>query len=113
MYERVLFLPEVREYFKELADTLYDCNYFGLKEQAKRYADGLFTDIEKNLPTKLKKRAPAYFNRYSKNMYYAVFKKNKNTQWYVFFSIYLKNGERIYLVKYLGNNHCVAQYLPK
>jgi hypothetical protein len=42
---------------------------------------------------------------------YAVFKESKNTHWYVFFRVYKKNGEDIYQVRYIANNHTVAQYL--
>jgi hypothetical protein len=108
---KVLFLPEVRKYFKKLAEILYDYNYFGLKHQAKKYVYELFVDIENNLPGKHRRKAPVYFNRYYRNMYYAVFRKNQNTQWYVFFTIYKENGEQIYLVKYLNNNHVIAQYM--
>jgi hypothetical protein len=44
-------------------------------------------------------------------MFYATFKKNKSTQWYVFFNIYADNGEAIYLVRYISNNHMIAQFL--
>ena len=64
-----------------------------------------------NLPVKLHRPAPDYFNKYGKNMEYAVFKKNKHTQWYVFFRVYQKDGEIIYQVRYIGNNHTIAQYL--
>jgi hypothetical protein len=112
---KVLFLPEVREYFRELAGILYQKGYFGLEEAAIEYARGLFNDISSKLPNKIKKPAPAHFNRYGENMYYAVFKKNQRTRWYVFFNIYTniytKNGETIYLVRYMNNNHVTAQHL--
>jgi hypothetical protein len=40
-------------------------------------------------------------------MSYAVFKKNNNTSWYVFFNY----EDDIYYVRYIGNNHTCAQYL--
>ena len=40
-----------------------------------------------------------------------TFKKNKNTQWYAFFRIYEERGELIYQIRYIANNHTVAQYL--
>ena len=45
------------------------------------------------------------------NMYYTIFKKSKNTQWYVFFRVYKEKGEVIYQVRYISNNHVIAQYL--
>jgi len=44
-------------------------------------------------------------------MFYAVFKKNKRTQWYVFFNVYEADGQVVYLVRYMGNNHVIAQFL--
>jgi hypothetical protein len=108
---RVIFLPEIRDYFRELAQILFDKDYFGFEESALRYVDNLFDNIEQTLPVRLKKPAPAYFDRYAKGLFYAVFKSNKNTQWYVFFNIYHHNGETIYLVRYISNNHVIAQYL--
>lgn len=106
----VIFLQEVRKYFDNLIPVLYEREYFGFKETAKKYVDDLFDDIETNLSTSLHKPAPIYFDRYGKNMEYAVFKKNKRTQWYVFFRVYRKNDEKIYQVRYIGNNHAIAQY---
>ena len=107
----VEFLPQVVLYFNELSTLLYEKNYFGFKESAVKYVDELVEDIRCNLHTKLKKPAPSYFNKYDKRMRYATFRKNKNTQWYVFFSTYRKEGEIIYLIRYIGNNHVLAQYL--
>ena len=50
-------------------------------------------------------------HRYGKDLYYAVFPKNNRTTWYAFFTKYKENGEIIYLVRYIGNNHTIAQYL--
>ena len=108
---KVLFLPEVRDYFRKLAEVLYENDYFGFEETAIQYVENLFTDIRNTLPVKYRKSAPIYFNKYGVNMFYAIFKRNKNTQWYVFFNIYEANGELIYLVRYISNNHMVSQLL--
>ena len=107
----VIFLPEVRKYFKNLIPVLYEKEYFGFKETAKKYVDDLFEDIVTNLPVCLHKPAPSYFDKYGKNMEYAIFRKSKRTQWYVFFRVYRKNSREIYQIRYIGNNHIVAQYL--
>jgi len=44
-------------------------------------------------------------------MFYSVFKKSNRTQWYVFFSLYADGGEVTYLVRYMSNNHMIAQFL--
>jgi len=107
----VLILPEVRQYFYELSYLLYQKNYFGFLDASERYVEELVLDITNNLPTKLHKPAPEYFNKYGRNMKYASFIKNKRTTWYAFFTKYNLNGKIIYLVRYIANNHTVAQYL--
>jgi len=108
---RVIALPEVQKYLKELIHVLYEKEYFGFEETAKKYIEDLFFEITTTLPTHLKKPAPQYFDRYGKGMYYAVFRKSKNTQWYVFFTMYKNQGETIYLIRYIGNNHVISQHL--
>lgn len=108
---KVLFLPEVRMYFQELQDILFEKEYFGFEESAVQYVRDLIFDIEATLPERVSKIAPPYFNRYGKELRYASFRKNRNTQWYVFFNKYRENGEVIYLVRYISNNHMIDQYL--
>lgn len=108
---KVLFLPEIRMYFQELQDILFEKEYFGFEESAVQYVRDLIFDIEATLPERVSKIAPPYFNRYGKELRYASFRKNRNTQWYVFFNKYRENGEVIYLVRYISNNHMIAQYL--
>jgi len=106
----VLFLPEIQEYYYYLEEILYEKGYFSFPDSSKKYVKDLIDDIKMNLSTKLKRPAPKYFEIYGKNMEYAVFPKNKRTAWYVFFNKYKENGEIIYLVRYIGNNHVIAQY---
>lgn len=108
---KVLFLPEVRQYLKELQDVLFEKEYFGFEEAAVQYVRDLIFDIEETLPIRASKEAPEYFNRYGDGLRYASFRKNRNTQWYVFFNKYKEKGEAIYLVRYISNNHAIAQYL--
>jgi hypothetical protein len=106
---KILALPEVRQYFYELSKILYNNDYFGHLESAEKYIDELFADIENNLHHKQKKKAPEYFSKYGNNLYYAVFKKNNTTQWYVFFETYVE--QQTYVITYIGNNHTVSQHL--
>lgn len=108
---KIVALPEVRTYLRELSYILYEKGYFGFEDKAQKYVEDLFSDIRMNLPTKLKKPAPPYFNKYGRNMQYASFRKNKETQWYVFFNTYRQDGEIIYLIRYISNNHVIAQFL--
>jgi len=110
---QVLALPEVRSYFAELMQILYDKSYFSFEANAIEYVTDLFADIEQNLPTKSKKPAPAYFEKYGKNLYYASFRKSKHTQWYVFFTIHTDtfSDTQTFLIRYVSNNHMISQYL--
>ena len=108
---KVIFVPEVFDYLESLIPILYHHGYFSFENDAVDYVEELIDDIQMTLPTRLHKPAPNYFDRYGKNMKYAVFKKNKRTTWYVFFTTYWKNGEKIYLIRYIANNHTIAQYL--
>ena len=107
----VLFLPEVQRYYNNLEQILYEKGYFSFLDESKKYVKELIDNIKTTLPTKRHKPAPKYFEAYGKNMKYASFPKSKRTTWYVFFTTYLENGEEIYLVRYIANNHAVAQYL--
>ena len=107
----VIFLPEIQEYYAYLEQVLYDEGYFGTIQSSHKYVKELFDDITDNLHKKLHRPAPLYFDQYGENMKYAVFKKNRHTSWYVFFKTYVNNGETIYLVRYIANNHVIAQYL--
>ncbi|MCL2414874.1 MAG: hypothetical protein FWC94_06450 [Bacteroidales bacterium] len=109
--KRVIVLPEVRQYFKNLVPILYDLEYFSYLESSQKYVDELLDDIITNLPKHIHKPASAHFDRYGKNMDYAVFSKNKRTSWYVFFNSYEFENDVVYLIRYVGNNHTVAQYL--
>jgi hypothetical protein len=108
---KIIALKAVIQYLNKLIFILYEKEYFGFKESSRDYVIELFDDIEKNLPIMQHKPAPDYFDKYGKNLEYAVFKKNKRTSWYVFFRVFNKNGEDIYQIRYIANNHTVAQYL--
>ena len=108
---KVLFLPEVVDQFLEIAEILYKDNYVGFKDNAISYSERLFYSIQKNLPLKVKKGAPAYYLRYGRNLFYSSFRHNRQTTWYVFFSIHKSGEETIYLVRHITNNHLAASHL--
>lgn len=108
---KVLVLPEVSRYLYNLSLILYQKEYFSYLDSAKIYVKNLLGDIETTLPNRQKRNAPLYFERYGRDMYYSLFRTSKHTQWYVFFNIYEDKGELIYLVRYISNNHMIAQYL--
>ena len=101
MKHQVITTKEVRKYLYDLIDILYEREYFG------------FEDIEQNLPKKIRKPSPEHFDIYGYNMYYASFKKNQQTTWYVFFTIHYDycSNTQTFLIRYVSNNHMVAKYL--
>ena len=90
--------------------VLFEKEYFGFEESAIKYVNDLFDDIVATIAIRPHKPAPEYFDKYGKNMEYAVFRKNKRTSWYVFFRVYKQNDEIVYQIRYIANNHSVAQY---
>jgi len=108
---KVVVLPEVVDYLLELSEILYEREYFGFEETAIKYTDELFCAIKYELHKKIPKPAPDYFKKFGNKMYYAMFKRNKNTSWYAFFNIFQHDGEIIYFVRFISNNHMIAQYL--
>ena len=107
----ISFLPKVLDYLEYLVIILFEKDYFSFLDNSERYVAELVDDIKKNLPIKQYKPAPKYFDKYGKGMKYAVFRKSKHTCWYVFFKTYEKKGETFYLIRYIANNHVIAQYL--
>ena len=108
---KVLVTSEVQAYMKRLVCILYENGYFSYEDDARKYVTDLYDDIKNNLPSKQHKPAPPFYNKYGKDLYYAVFKKNRRTSYYAFFSKYSDHGQIVYLVCYIGNNHTDAQHL--
>ena len=116
---KVLVSPEVQTHMQKLVFILYEKGYFSYEEDARKYVKDLYDGIKNTLPIRQHKPAPDYFKNFVENMEhaeyleYTVFKKNKRTSWYAFFTTYEdeETGEDIFLVRYIGNNHTVAQYL--
>jgi hypothetical protein len=108
---KVLFSLEVRAYFDKLETDLYEKGYFSYEDSSHKYADDLFFDIRDTLPHRQHRPAPPYFDKYGKGMYYATFRKNRQTVWYAFFTKYTAGGDTVYLVRHIDNNHIVAQHM--
>jgi len=108
---KIIYLKNVRVYFENLIPKLHELGYFSFAETAKKYVDEIFVEIESQLPIQRHRPASKYFEKYGKDMEYIVIRKNKRTQWYVFFKTTQKDGETIYKIRYISNNHVIAQYL--
>jgi hypothetical protein len=73
--------------------------------------DELVDDITTTLPTRPHHIAPPHFDRYGTDMFYAAFRRNRITTWYAFFTRYDENGDSVYLVRHIDNNHTISQHL--
>lgn len=104
---RVVFAPEVEEDLYGLIKILVEKEYLGTYPFAISYVEELIADIQQNIHSKLKKKAPVFFERYGKDMYYITYQRNSNTTWYIFFSVI---GDT-YFIKYITNNHVSGQYI--
>ena len=104
---KVVFDPEVEEDLYELIEILVEKEYLGTYAFAISYVEDLVLDIQKNINVKLKRKAPAFFERYGKELQYVTYQRNANTTWYVFFSLI---GDT-YFIKYITNNHVSGQYI--
>ena len=109
--KKVLFLPEAYDRFMEISEILYEDGYLSFLDSALDYATELAHDIERNLPVKVRKNAPPYFERYGNNLFYSSFPHSKKTVWYVFYSCHYLGEDEIYLVRYIGNNHVLSTKL--
>ncbi|HIZ86330.1 MAG TPA: hypothetical protein IAC04_07555 [Candidatus Coprenecus stercoravium] len=98
-------------YFNALVDVLYEKGYFGFKDSAFNYVENLLDDVRDNLHLKVKISAPAYFKKYGQKLLYSVFKSSTATSWYVFYNVYDVDGEQVFLIKYIANNHSIAKFL--
>ena len=101
------FLEEAIIYLNELVEILYQEGYFGFKEDAYEYVDDIFDTVMSDINNMPKKKAPAYFDRYGKDMDYITYRKNNNTTWYIFFNLV----NQTYQIRYIGNNHNIGQHL--
>ena len=106
MARQIIFLPEFIDYLDELSLKLYELDYFGFKDSAKKYTDKIFDFCQQHVGVITGKKAPAYFNCYGTNMKYITYQPNKQTSWYIFYQQY----EDKHIVRYITNNHVAAKY---
>ena len=108
---KVQFTPRVNDYLDELENILYDKGYFSFEERASGYVHKLIHEIMSTLPTRLHRRAPAYFQRYGIGLLYATFRFSRATTWYAFYTRHKgSDGHTVYIVRHIENNHTAARY---
>ena len=100
---KVIIPKEIITYLMDLADTLFEKDYYSYIEYANILIDDIL-DFIHTLPHaphyNLSHTAEMRFNRYGKDLQYAFFKRksSKHTTWYVFFN---RKGDRyIHYVSY-------------
>jgi len=104
---KIIYHNKVIVYLNELVNILYEQNYFGFKESAYDYVDWILDKVTQDISKTPAKKAPKYFDKYGENLSYIALKRNSQTTWYVFFHF----EENIFYIRYIGNNHIVAQHL--
>ena len=104
----VCFSPEVEDDLYNLLEILVRKGYLGTYPFAISYVEDLVNDIQEHIYTKYKRKAPAYFSRYGRNLQYVIYTRNQHTTWYVFFEVI----EDCYFVTYISNNHVIGHLLP-
>lgn len=107
---QIVYRKEVEIYLFELIETLYEKEYFGFHESATTYVTNLRKAIEETLPIAVRKKAPDYFSRYGKEMWYIHVQMKSKTTWYAYFSI-LNND--ICIIRYITNNHVAAHLIKE
>lgn len=109
---KVIIPKEIKDYLLDLADTLFEKDYYSYIEYAELLIDDIL-DFIRTLPYtphyNLSHIAKMRFDRYGRDLRYAFFKRksSKHTTWYILFS---KKGDR-YIVRYITNNHKDGKYM--
>jgi hypothetical protein len=96
---KIEILPEVITFLNELVALLFYKEYFGFEDSAQFYVQKIYDFIENDLINFPHKTTPNKLKRFGS--YYAFFRPNNRTTWYIFFE---KSYNR-YLITYLTNNH--------
>lgn len=106
MDKKIMFSKKAEIYLEKLMYLLFEQDYFGFPDAAKKYVDKLITYSEQNIGKIKGKPAPEYFKRFGKNLEYLTYKANQSTTWYLFYS----KKDNVFLVRHITNNHVSAQY---
>ena len=93
-------------YLYDLAQLLLEKEYFSFTETADKYIEDIVAFILKNIHILSHKKAPAYFSKYRKNLYYITYIRNKRTTWYILF----EKTKAHFLIRYITNNHKEGQF---
>lgn len=95
------------DYLNNLVTILYEQDYFGFIESAKQYTSDIINFIRQNIGKSPHYPAPEYFSKYKPDMDYIMYRANKSTTWYIFFT----QRENQFFIYYITNNHIEGQYI--
>ncbi len=96
---KVVISTEVIKDLSELVTVLFNKNYFAFEESALFYVDQIYNFIELDLVNYPHKLTPKNLIKFGS--FYAFYKANSNTTWFVFF----EKHENIIFIKHITNNH--------
>jgi len=105
---RISYTKPVITYLNDLVDILYNKRYFSYEESAMEYVTELVQNMETTIHLKRKRKAPSYFSRYGKDLWYVSYPRSKQTTWYFFFS---RHADDNYVIRYITNNHVEGHLL--
>lgn len=103
MEKTIIYSPEVKIYFIELIDVLFEKEYFGFSESAEEYVNKIREFIEQKIGFYPSKNTPLELLKFGEM--YIRYESNSNTSWYIFYS----QVEQTYFIKLISNNH--SEYL--
>jgi len=104
----IYYAPTAQEYIEDLSGIGYEKHYFSYKESSQNYVRLLIRDMEATLHLKHKRKAPAYFSRYGKDLWCVSCPRSKQTTWYFFFT---RHAGDIYVIRSITNHHAEGQFL--
>lgn len=93
-------------YLDELTDTLIEKEYFSFYDTSVEYIWDLISFVKNNINSLPHKKAPAYFSKYGKKLFYISYNRNQRTTWYILF----EKTNAHFLIRYITNNHIAGQY---
>jgi hypothetical protein len=96
---KIEILPEVIVFLNELVGILFYKEYFGFEDSAQLYVQKIYDFIENDFINFPHKKTPRKLKKIGS--YYAFYKPNNRTTWYVFF----EKSKNRYLITHITNNH--------
>ena len=97
---KILYKPEVEDFFVDLVLLLFREDYFSYLENAESYKNNIIDFVENSITTFPSHKTPLKLIDFGSN--YIFYKSNSRTTWFVFFEKHKSN----YLVTHVINNHC-------